>query len=49
MTTAEPADSATMESLDLFSAVTLDQLSNGFLEVLEPEMEHVQRSLNELM
>ena len=52
MTTADPAtadSAATIESLDLFSGDTLDQLRDGFMEVLEPEMEHVQRSLNELM
>lgn len=45
----DAADSATLDSLDLFSADTVDQLSNGFLAVLEPELSHVQKSLQELM
>lgn len=38
-----------IQSLELFSAETVEQLSNGFLAVLEPELLHVQSSLNELM
>jgi hypothetical protein len=38
-----------IQSLELFSAETVEQLSNGFLAVLEPELVHVQKSLNELM
>lgn len=38
-----------IQSLELFSAETVEQLSNGFLAVLEPELLHVQKSLNELM
>lgn len=38
-----------IQSLELFTAETVEQLSNGFLAVLEPELLHVQRSLNELM
>ena len=38
-----------IQSLELFSAETVEQLSNGFLAVLEPELLHVQGSLNELM
>lgn len=38
-----------IQSLELFSAETVEQLSNGFLAVLEPELLHVQTSLNELM
>ena len=44
-----PADSATIESLALFSADTVDQLSDGFMAVLEPELCRVQKSLSELM
>ena len=46
---SNPADSATIESLALFSAGTVDQLSDGFLAVLEPELCRVQKSLSELM
>lgn len=56
MTTPSPpvstdtADSATaIESLDLFSVGTVEQLSDGFLAVIEPELFHVQKSLRELM
>ena len=38
-----------IQALELFTAETVEQLSNGFLAVLEPELLHVQRSLNELM
>lgn len=38
-----------IQSLELFSAETVEQLSNGFLAVLEPQLVHVQQSLQELM
>jgi len=37
-----------LEPLDLFSTETVDNLANGFLSVLEPEMVRVQQSLQEL-
>ena len=48
--TAQPGrENDPIQSLELFSAETVEQLSNGFLAVLEPELLHVQKSLNELM
>ena len=49
--TAQPAgqENDPIQSLELFSAETVEQLSNGFLAVLEPELLHVQKSLSELM
>lgn len=45
----ETAESANIESLELFTADTVLALSDGFLSVLEPELVHVQKSLSELM
>ena len=38
-----------MEPLDLFSTETIENLANGFLAVLEPELVRVHQSLQELV
>ena len=43
------APSETNESLGLFSDETIENLTNGFLEILQPEVVRVQTSLEELM
>ena len=47
--TANDTDQTAIKPLERFTAETVEQLSNGFLAVLEPELLHVQKSLNELM
>ncbi len=37
-----------IERLDLFTEETVDNLTNGFLTVLEPEISRVLKSINEL-
>lgn len=36
-------------SSNIFTDETIDNLSNGFLEILQPEVSRVQKSLKELM
>lgn len=38
-----------IELLDLFGTETIENLSNGFLAVLEPELDRVNTSLEELV
>ena len=44
-----PPTSAGIEPLALFGTETVDNLSNGFLAVLEPELVRVHKSLEELV
>lgn len=37
-----------LEVLELFSAESVDALSEGFLHIFQPELLRVQQSLNEL-
>lgn len=44
--TPQPKDN---DSTNLFTEETIDNLSSGFLEILQPEVTRVQQSLKELM
>ena len=41
--------SSNAESVNLFTDETIENLTNGFLEILQPEVTRVQKSLEELM
>ncbi len=48
----EPAviqSSDSNEPINLFTDETVENLTNGFLEILQPEVTRVQKSLEELM
>ena len=45
----QAAESSSGLALNLFTDETLQKLSDGFLEILLPEVTRVQRSLEELM
>jgi len=47
-TVAAPVPMAQLESLDLFSESTVQQLCDGFLHIFQPELLQVQDSLREL-
>ena len=38
-----------IQPLNLFSKETVETLTNGFLAMLEPDLEHIQRNLDDLM
>lgn len=47
---ATPAEAPTrIQPLNLFSKEAVETLTNGFLAVLEPELQHVQKNLDDLM
>lgn len=43
------AEAPAIEPLNLFSAETIDTLANGFLAALEPDLQHVQKSIDDLI
>ncbi len=45
----ETVKTSESDSLGLFSDETVQSLTDGFLEILQPEVTRVQKSLDELM
>ena len=45
----ETVKTSESDSQPLFSDETIQSLTNGFLEILQPEVTRVQKSLDELM
>ena len=43
------AEAPVIEPLNLFSTETVETLANGFLAVLEPDLQHVQKNIDDLM
>eukprot|EP00731_Ephydatia_muelleri_P016966 Em0010g64a len=43
------AEAPVIEPLNLFSTETVETLANGFLAVLEPDLQHVQKNIDDLI